>query len=72
MDLFFILFFHLLSIAAGTRPSARVLIGAMGMMLNLEAIFAMCWVGFMVAVSIKVREGGWEGGGCGLHQGEGW
>ena len=45
---------ELISIVAGTRPSAGVLIGAMGMMLNLEAIFAMCWVGFMVAVSIKV------------------
>jgi MATE family multidrug resistance protein len=35
---------ELVSIAAGTRPSARILIGSMGMMLNIEAIFAMCWV----------------------------
>ena len=41
-------------IMAGTRASARLLLGALGVMLNIEAIFAMCWVGFMVALSIKV------------------
>ena len=45
---------ELVSIIAGTRPSARKLIGALGMCLNLEAIFCMFAVGFMVAVSIKV------------------
>jgi Na+-driven multidrug efflux pump len=44
----------IVAIVAGTRKSARLLIGSVGMMLNIEAIFAMCWVGFMVAVSIKV------------------
>jgi MATE family multidrug resistance protein len=46
---------ELVSIVAGTRRSARQLIGALGLCLNLEAIFCMFAVGFMVAVSIKVR-----------------
>ena len=45
---------ELVSIIAGTRQSARELIGALGLCLNLEAIFCMFAVGFMVAVSIKV------------------
>eukprot|EP00802_Teleaulax_amphioxeia_P007173 Tamp_07179.p1 GENE.Tamp_07179~~Tamp_07179.p1 ORF type:complete len:664 (-),score=63.03 Tamp_07179:232-2223(-) len=45
---------ELVSIVAGTRISARQLIGALGLCLNLEAIFCMFAVGFMVAVSIKV------------------
>ena len=45
---------EMVSIIAGTRPSARRLIGALGLCLNLEAIFCMFSVGFMVAVSIKV------------------
>lgn len=45
---------EMVSIIAGTRRSARQLIGALGLCLNLEAIFCMFSVGFMVAVSIKV------------------
>jgi len=43
-------------VCTGTRPSAHLLLGALGVMLNIEAIFAMCWVGFMVALSIKVGQ----------------
>lgn len=45
---------EMVSIIAGTRRSARRLIGALGLCLNLEAIFCMFSVGFMIAVSIKV------------------